>query len=155
MLKLLITPRTLAVAAALAVAAPALAQTAPGSGPGPGNPYARPPDMAPNDKAIDSASEQIRQGVQRAADDRVADAARSGGRARPAKKSEIVAGAAVADSKGAAVGKIESVDPDGAVVLTAAGRAKIPLDAFGLNKAGLLVGMTKAEFEQLVATANR
>jgi hypothetical protein len=148
--------RTLAVAAAFAVATPLLAQTAPGSGPGaPGNPYARPPDMAPNDKAIDSASEQIRQGVQRAADDRVADAARSGGRARPAKKTEVIPGAAVADTKGVAVGKIETVEADGAIVLTAAGRAKIPLDAFGFNKAGLLVGMTKAEFEQLVATANR
>lgn len=152
-----VTIRTLCTMAALAAAGPALAQgSAPGSGPSaPGNPYARPPGMDPNDKIIESAAEQVRQGTQAASDRQAAEAARSGGRARPAKKDEVVAGAGVADSAGLAVGKIESVDADGAVVVTAAGRAKIPLDAFGRNKAGLLIGMTKAEFEQIVATANQ
>lgn len=145
--------RTLAATLALALAGAAFAQ-GPGGGP-PSDPYRRPVEMGPNDKASDAASEQIRLGVQRAADQRAADAARSVGRARPAKKNEVFPGAPVSDSKGVSVGKIETVDADGAVVLTAAGRAKVPLDAFGLNKAGLLVGMTKAEFEQLVATANQ
>jgi hypothetical protein len=152
------TAKLAAAAAALTLGGAALAHQGPppGSGPNmPTNPYDRPTDMAPNDKAVDSASEQIRRGVQAAAERRAAEAARNGGRARPAAKDEVAAGAAVADSAGVPVGRIESVDPDGAVVATAAGKAKIPFDAFGRNRNGLLVGMTKAEFEQLVATANQ
>ena len=33
-------------------------------------------------------------------------------------------------------------------------KVKIPADAFGHNKAGLLLDMTKAQFEQIVTKAN-
>jgi hypothetical protein len=46
------------------------------------------------------------------------------------------------------------VDPDGVVVSTAAGKVKIPADAFGHNKAGLLLDMTKRDFDNIVAQAN-
>jgi hypothetical protein len=40
------------------------------------------------------------------------------------------------------------------VIVTAAGKVKVPLNAFGKNRAGLLIGMTKRDFEALVAKAN-
>ena len=75
-------------------------------------------------------------------------------RARAATAAEIVAGAAVSDNAGVQLGTIESVDAGGAVVLTAAGRARIPLNAFGKNSHGLLLQTTKAQFEATVAHAN-
>jgi hypothetical protein len=75
-------------------------------------------------------------------------------RARAATATEIVAGAVVSDNAGAQLGTIESVDAAGAVILTAAGRARIPLNAFGKNGHGLLLQTTKAQFEATVAHAN-
>jgi len=75
-------------------------------------------------------------------------------RARPATAAEVIAGAAVNDAAGVQLGMIESVDADGAVVLTAAGRARIPVAAFGRNSHGLLLQTTKAQFEASVAQAN-
>jgi hypothetical protein len=65
----------------------------------------------------------------------------------------LIAGAMVSDNSGAEIAKIETVEPDGVVVATATGKVKIPADAFGHNKAGLLLGMSKAQFEQVVAQA--
>jgi hypothetical protein len=76
------------------------------------------------------------------------------GPSRPAKASEIVVGAAVYDKTGAAMAKIEQVDQDGVILSLGPAKVKIPTDAFGHNKAGLLLDMTKAEFEQVVAKAN-
>jgi hypothetical protein len=90
----------------------------------------------------------------RAAETRAAELARSGGRAIPARPADIVAQATVSDSSGQTVGTIESVDAEGAVVVTVAGKVKVPLTAFGKNKKGLLIGMTKKDFEALVAKAN-
>ena len=91
----------------------------------------------------------------KAAETRAAELARrENGRAVPARPSDIVAQASVSDTAGQPVGTIESVDADGAVVVTAAGKVKVPLEAFGKNKKGLLIGMTKKDFEALVAKAN-
>ena len=78
----------------------------------------------------------------------------SGGPSRPAKASELLVGSAVSDKTGVAMAKIDQVDPDGVVVSAATGKVKIPADAFGHNKRGLLLDMTKAQFEQVVAKAN-
>lgn len=75
-------------------------------------------------------------------------------RARAATAADVVAGAAVNDSAGVQLGTIESVDAQGAVILTAAGRARIPLEAFGKNSHGLLLQTTKAQFDASVAQAN-
>lgn len=75
-------------------------------------------------------------------------------RARPATAADIVAGAAVSDTAGVQLGTIESVDASGAVILTAAGRARIPVEAFGKNSHGLLLQTTKAQFDATVASAN-
>ncbi len=76
------------------------------------------------------------------------------GTARPAMSNELTAGAAVNDKAGVPIAKIEQIDPDGVVITTGAAKVKIPADAFGHNEAGLLLDMTKAQFEQIVAKAN-
>ena len=76
------------------------------------------------------------------------------GPSQPAKPSELFAGATINDNTGLAMAKIESVDPDGVVVSMGTAKVKVPADAFGHNKGGLLLDMTKAQFEQAMAQAN-
>jgi hypothetical protein len=76
------------------------------------------------------------------------------GPARPAKKSELAAGAPVNDNTGSAMAKIEQIDPDGVIVSMGAAKVKVPAEAFGHNKAGLLLDMTTAQFQAMVAKAN-
>jgi hypothetical protein len=146
-----------AAAAALLSAAPAAAQAFPGSGvSGPGNPYARPVGMGENDSAtMPSASDRLGVGTREAADRRAAERARhEDAPAVAARPADIVAQAAVSDTNGQPVGTIDSVDAEGAVIVTASGKVKVPLDAFGKNRKGLLIGMSKHDFEALVAKAN-
>ena len=75
-------------------------------------------------------------------------------RTRPATKEELTAGATVNDKSGVAIAKIDQVDADGVVVSTGFAKVKVATEAFGHNKAGLLLDMTKAQFEQVVAQAN-
>jgi hypothetical protein len=75
------------------------------------------------------------------------------GPARPARKDELTVGATVNDKMGAAMAKVDRVDPDGVVVAMGAAKVKVPAEAFGHNKAGLLLDMTKAQFDQVVAQA--
>jgi hypothetical protein len=75
------------------------------------------------------------------------------GRSRQAKPSELVVGATVNDKTGTAMAKIAEVDPDGVVVSMGTAKVKVPANAFGHNKAGLLLDMSKAQFEQVVAQA--
>ena len=72
---------------------------------------------------------------------------------RAATTAEVIAGSRVSDSKGEPVGTIESVEADGAIVATGAGRVKVPVEAFGTNGSGLLLSVTKAEFDALVSGA--
>jgi hypothetical protein len=137
------------VPAALVAQAPTVPTGVPGA-----NPYAS-PDGVDSRAGRTVPSDADRFAIEaRAAEERAAELARRGGRAVPAKASDIVARAAVSDSSGQPLGTIESVDGDGAVVVTAAGKVKIPLNAFGKNRNGLLVGLSKNDFEALVAKAN-
>lgn len=120
---------------------------------GASNPYARPLDMAPSDKAIPGRMDELYLGTQEAAANRAAEGARSAGRARPAKPSDVVAGESVFDDTGVLVGSIAGVEPDGAVVATTNGKVRVPVDAFGKNKAGLVISMSKAAFFKIVAQA--
>jgi hypothetical protein len=76
------------------------------------------------------------------------------GPARPATTSELSVGATVNDTAGMLIARIDQIDPDGVVVSSSAGKLKIPANAFGHNKGGLLLDMTKAQFDQIVAKAN-
>ena len=57
------------------------------------------------------------------------------------------------DKTGAPLARIDEVDADGVVVSTGLAKVKVPKEAFGHNKAGLLLDMTKAQFQQVVAQA--
>ena len=74
-------------------------------------------------------------------------------RAVPAKPADVTVGSEVRDSKGVVIGTIESVSMASAVVAATGGKVEVPLEAFGKNNKGLLVGMTKALFDAAVAAA--
>jgi len=76
------------------------------------------------------------------------------GHSRPAKKDELAAGASINDKTGILIARIEKVDPDGVVVTVGTAKVKVPADAFGHNNLGLLLDMTKAQFDQVVAQTN-
>ena len=80
--------------------------------------------------------------------------ARKRGRAVPAAPADVAAGSVLRDVQGVPVGRIEMVDGQEAVVLTTAGRVKIPLIGFGKDKLGLMLSMTAAELETAVRAAN-
>jgi len=72
----------------------------------------------------------------------------------PATAADIIAGAALRDSRGAKLGTVDSVDADGAVVNTGQTKIKVPLTAFGKDNQGLLLGITAARFNELVSKAH-
>jgi NAD kinase len=76
------------------------------------------------------------------------------GSARPASTKERTSGATVNDKTGIAMATIVSVGADGVILATVTGKVKIPADAFGRNDAGLLLDMTKGDFDKIVAKAN-
>lgn len=76
---------------------------------------------------------------------------RKGAAAHPAKAEDLVVGAAIADKTGIEIGTIRGVEADGVVVATATGLIKIPAESLGKNGNGLLIGMTKADFDKVVA----
>ena len=124
----------------------ALAQAG-SSGPAPGSKDA---------KAAASESRETREDFNRAAGSVSKKKGEKGARADAAvaaTAADIVAGSALSDSKGDPIGTIESVDAEGAVVASGATRVRVPLEAFGKNKNGLLLGITKAEFDAAAAQA--
>lgn len=70
-----------------------------------------------------------------------------------ATQADLKAGATVFDSAGATVGTIQSVTATGAVVASGKLRAEIPAASFAKNAQGLVIGITKAEFEAAVNRA--
>lgn len=94
--------------------------------------------MAARDRALDEARR------------RTADAPKTA-RAVPASPEDVTVGSAVRDKKGVIIGTIESVSMSAAVVVSAGGKVEVPLEGFGKNNKGLLVSMTKAEFDAAVA----
>ena len=66
---------------------------------------------------------------------------------RPVTISDVRAGNAVHDTQGGVVGTVESVDERGAVVSTGRARARLPFSSFGRNGRGLVIAMTRAQFE--------
>ncbi len=71
----------------------------------------------------------------------------------PATIADIKSGAPLRDVKGTPIGTIDSVDADGAVVNTGQTKIKVPLVAFGKDDQGILLGITAARFNELVAKA--
>lgn len=78
-----------------------------------------------------------------------------GSRAVPATPDDVTTGSEIRDSKGVVLGRVDSVSMSAAVVAAEGGKVEIPLEAFGKNNKGLLLAMTKAEFDTAVAAANK
>jgi hypothetical protein len=113
-------------------------------------------DMGAHDTATQPSNlDLIRNGIRNNDMDRTAQALRDKlGPARPAKAQELTAGAIVNDTAGVVIAKIYSVAPDGVVLTTGVAKLKVPADAFGHNKAGLLLDMSKAQFDKIATQAN-
>ncbi|MEO7690081.1 MAG: hypothetical protein ABIS51_12425 [Sphingomonas sp.] len=146
--------------AAIMLGGPVAAQSAPQAGPPPGPAFSAPVGGSGNPTEGISLEEQR---LTRLAQDDALNRERYTGsdRARDtrklkavaAKPSDVTVGSKVADIKGIPVGTIESVDADGAVVVTETGKVKLGLDTLGKNQDGLLVSVTKAQFDAAVQAA--
>lgn len=72
-----------------------------------------------------------------------------------ATQADIKAGVPVFDNAGVTVGTVQSVTATGAVVASGALRAEVPTASFAKNAKGLVIGITKAEFEAAVSKAGK
>lgn len=78
----------------------------------------------------------------------------------PATASDVKAGAQIRDAKGISVGVVatlaanEVADPNSVVVDTGRTKIGVPLSAFGRDDKGLMLSITAANFNQLVAQAS-
>ena len=133
-------------------AAPALAlQPAPGAVTGGGDQPQLLKSIEPN-LATDPASiDELRHKMQK--DKTGKRAAGKSARARPAEAAEILAGKAVHDTAGQVIAMVEKVEADGAVLRSGATVVRVPLEGFGINRKGLLLNLTKPQFDELVASS--
>jgi len=75
------------------------------------------------------------------------------GKAVAAKAEDLKAGSALRDKDGVPIGAISSVDAQGVIVDTGTTKIRVPTEAFGKDGAGLLLGISKAQFAELIAGA--
>lgn len=75
------------------------------------------------------------------------------GQVAAAAEADFKKGATVYDSTGAVVGTVDSVTSSAATISTGKVRAAIPLSSFGKGDSGLVLGMTKSEFEAAASAA--
>ena len=114
------------------------------------NPYETPRELQAGDGVANpQGMDEAHKGVRDRGVDRTAKKAR----ATAAAPSDLVVGAQISDSRGKPVGTVQTVEIYGAVVATGAGQVKVPLEAFGKNRKGLVLSITKAEFDAAVASA--
>ena len=71
-----------------------------------------------------------------------------------ATAADIKPGSALRDVQGVHIGTVGAVDPDGVVVDTGTTKIKVPASAFGKDSAGLLLSVTAAKFNELIAKAH-
>ena len=62
-------------------------------------------------------------------------------------KADVTRGATVSGSDGAVIGKVESVSADAATISTGKARAQIPFASIGKTDKGLVIAMSKTQFE--------
>jgi hypothetical protein len=70
-----------------------------------------------------------------------------------ATTADLLVGATVHDSSGAALGTIEAVKPDGVQLLSGSSRAMIPSDVFAVKGNKLMLNVTRAEYEKQTGAA--
>lgn len=139
--------KTIFLATALAIlpAGAAFAQSAATPTPGAETPAQTPGAAADASAPSDAATANSAAPTAGAASDTAPTAA--------ATRADLKAGATVFDSAGATVGTIQSVTATGAVVASGKLRAEVPAASFAKNARGLVIGITKAEFEAAVNRA--
>src|SRR5438067_1986819 len=74
---------------------------------------------------------------------------------KPVTAATVKAGDKVNDTKGDPVGKIESVSGKTAVISSGGARAQIPLSSLGRNEKGLVIAMTKSQFDAAAKAKTR
>jgi len=67
---------------------------------------------------------------------------------------DISAGAQLRDVNGQPIGKITTVANDGATIDTGQTKVKLPLDAFGVDNSGLMIGITAQKLNEIIAQAD-
>lgn len=72
----------------------------------------------------------------------------------PATAADFKVGSGLRDIAGTPIGTISQVDPDGVVVDTGSTKIKVPASAFGKDDQGLLLSVTAAKFNALIAQAH-
>lgn len=72
----------------------------------------------------------------------------------PASPEDVTTGSEVRDSRGVVIGTVQSVGMGFAVVASPGGRIEVELASFGKNNKGLLINMSKAKFDAIVAGSN-
>ncbi|MEO6360069.1 MAG: hypothetical protein ABIO43_05790 [Sphingomicrobium sp.] len=143
--------RIVVIAAGLALlpATSALAQLAP-AGAIPGGQPELLKSIEPN-LATDAASlDEVRYKMQK---DRKSGSRGKADQARPAQVAEILAGKAVHDTTGQVIALVEKVDSEGAVLRSGAAVVRVPIEGFGINKKGLLLNLTKPQFDEMIASS--
>ena len=145
--------RKLAAVAASLVLGAGGAHAQAGGSTGPGNPVLVGSVGAPELKGPDDTAANIDKAMRDEARNRSANPRSS--RAVPAKREDVAVGAEIRDSKGVVLGTVDSLQLSGAVVASSAGKVEVPFEAFGKNNKGLLIAMTKADFDKMVADANK
>ena len=70
-----------------------------------------------------------------------------------AQLADLTAGSKVFDPEGALLGRLDRLDGNRAIVVTGTGQVAVPAEAFGRNKHGLLLDVSKRQFDSMVAAA--
>lgn len=121
----------------------AFAQTMPGS-----NPFqSKQPSTAMADEQQDKGLDRVRTGFEGQLPTRL------DGAVTKASVAVITVGAQVRDRVGHLLGTIDAVDSTDAVVDTGKSKVRVSLTAFGKDNSGLLLGVTAARFNEIVAKA--
>ena len=71
----------------------------------------------------------------------------------PAAAADVVAGRPLRDIKGEPIARVDAVDAEGVIVTAGSTRVRLPLNAFGKDDLGLLLGITADKFRALVVKA--
>ena len=136
--------------AVLALASAASAQEGGGPPPAPtGGPRSQ--DVAAANRQVDSDYNTLAGRGVEVVDKSRDDSRKKNALAAPATAADLTAGASVRDVSGTPIATIERLEADGAVVRSGDRLAKLPLDAFGKDSAGLMLGIPAAEFQAAIA----
>lgn len=145
-----------AMLAAAAVALPGTASAQLGAGPGMPTLVGEAESidletrMDPAVRAADARSRDLMDDADRSRSRRARD------RAVAATRDDLAVGSEVRDSAGVPIARIAALNDQGVVLETSAGsKVEVGFDAFGKNRSGLLVGISKAQFDAAVGSSRQ